>query len=323
MIPYHHDQPGSIPNEHWYKQSIEELSSRFPDDAPGFFGPGSITWKVFREPGILIGSYRALLLQVAHPAVGAGVKIYSDFQKDYLGRAYRTFLNMASIFFGSCSLAKKTANHLHTMHYRIRGVYINERGVQKSFCANDPKLLTWILVTLMDTAIQAYEQLLPALTITEKEKLIEEAQVTAQLMGIPEGYFPKNHSDFIQYFNQITHSQELEIGTTAKVLAKDILRGPFPFLQKTTRLFSGALLPDRLVEDYHLTWNNRLKKRFEKRISWWRRIYNWWPDQLRFAPPFHQATYRIAHSQRKVQKFLPKLFHWLAQYIKTPFLIQN
>ena len=106
------------PDEARYRATLAELKARFPDEARGFYGPGSMTGKIYREPAILIGSYRALLLQVAHPAVAVGVAQYSSFQKDYLGRAYRTFFNMASIFFGSRSEADRKSTRLNSSHVR-------------------------------------------------------------------------------------------------------------------------------------------------------------------------------------------------------------
>jgi hypothetical protein len=40
---------------------------------PGLFGPGSVSWRVDRETVLLAGGTCALLMQLAHPAVAAGV----------------------------------------------------------------------------------------------------------------------------------------------------------------------------------------------------------------------------------------------------------
>ena len=56
----------------------------------GLFGPRSITWKINRESVLLLGGGRALLLQIAHPLVAAGVGAHSDFRTDPLGRLQRT-----------------------------------------------------------------------------------------------------------------------------------------------------------------------------------------------------------------------------------------
>src|SRR5918994_7884984 len=43
-------------------------------------GPESITWKVNREMIVVVGWGRAILLQLAHPAVAAGVHDHSSFR---------------------------------------------------------------------------------------------------------------------------------------------------------------------------------------------------------------------------------------------------
>jgi uncharacterized protein (DUF2236 family) len=51
----------------------------------GLFGPGSLTWRVNREGVLLLGGGRALLLQVAHPLVAAGVAEHSNYREDPFG----------------------------------------------------------------------------------------------------------------------------------------------------------------------------------------------------------------------------------------------
>ena len=103
------------------KEYLALISTHFTAnnrDAEGLFGPGSMHWKLYRTPGIILGGYRALLLQVAHPAVADGVRQFSDFKNDYLGRAERTFTNMIKIYFGDRQTAlgsAKTLHHIHSM----------------------------------------------------------------------------------------------------------------------------------------------------------------------------------------------------------------
>ena len=53
---------------------------------PGLFGPSSVAWRVGRERLLLAGGPAALLMQVAHPLVAAGVSAHSDFEADPLRR---------------------------------------------------------------------------------------------------------------------------------------------------------------------------------------------------------------------------------------------
>ena len=67
----------------------------------GLFGPGSLTWRVNREGVLLLGGGAALVLQVAHPLVAAGVAEHSNYREDPWGRLYRTLDLTTKIVFGS------------------------------------------------------------------------------------------------------------------------------------------------------------------------------------------------------------------------------
>ena len=66
-------------------------------------GPGSITWKINREVIVVAGWGRAILLQLAHPAVAAGVHHHSSFRGSLLSsfrRLHSTVGAMLSLTFG-------------------------------------------------------------------------------------------------------------------------------------------------------------------------------------------------------------------------------
>jgi uncharacterized protein (DUF2236 family) len=51
--------------------------------------PRTITWRRAGDARVLIAAGYALLLQVSHPTVGAGVSEHSQFQRDPWGRLLR------------------------------------------------------------------------------------------------------------------------------------------------------------------------------------------------------------------------------------------
>jgi uncharacterized protein (DUF2236 family) len=55
---------------------------------PGLFGPRSLAWRINRETILLLGGGRALLMQVAHPLVAAGVADHSDFTRSSFDSAF-------------------------------------------------------------------------------------------------------------------------------------------------------------------------------------------------------------------------------------------
>src|SRR5436309_10343098 len=87
----------------------------------GLFGPGSVTWRVNREGALLLGGGRALLLQVAHPLVAAGVAEHSNYREDPFGRLYRTLDTVTTIVFGTTDEAHEAAARLARVHERVKG----------------------------------------------------------------------------------------------------------------------------------------------------------------------------------------------------------
>ena len=69
---------------------------------PGLYGPGSEAWRLNREAMLLLGAGpRALLLQIAHPAVAAGVNDHSDFRADPWRRLAGTLRSYLTIVYGT------------------------------------------------------------------------------------------------------------------------------------------------------------------------------------------------------------------------------
>ena len=67
---------------------------------PGLYSDDSITRRVNRENVLLLGGGRALLMQLAHPQVAAGVDEHSDFRAHPIRRLRRTILMTMAIVFG-------------------------------------------------------------------------------------------------------------------------------------------------------------------------------------------------------------------------------
>src|SRR5262245_34745579 len=66
-------------------------------DREGLFRDDGWLRRVSREPAVLFGGGCALLLEVAHPLVAAGVADHSDFRRDPFGRLQRTLAAMSAM----------------------------------------------------------------------------------------------------------------------------------------------------------------------------------------------------------------------------------
>src|SRR5262245_64356674 len=88
----------------------------------GFYGPASEAWRLNREAMLLLGAGpRALLLQIAHPLVAAGVADHSSFREDPWARLSGTLRSYLRIVYGSAPAARDEIRRLHDLHRGIRG----------------------------------------------------------------------------------------------------------------------------------------------------------------------------------------------------------
>lgn len=290
----------------------------------GYFGPDSITWQLYREPFAILGGVRALLLQVAHPAVAEGVAKYSTFQSDPFGRGFRTFKAMARIYFGDKQQADQTAARLQKMHSGIRGNYPQPalegtHPYEVAFVATDPELMMWVLATLTDTTLKVYEWL-PGQHLPPdwRERFYEESKITARLFGIPDTLYPADLQAFNAYFNTILNSDLLGSTPACRTIAQAIVRhpkAPGAFLDR----FAEGWLPRPLCERLGITIHPEPEKRLAKLLRRAAGIFRLIPRALRYSPAYHQAHYRIARAKGDQPTLAGRFFEWLAVRVGIPF----
>ena len=298
-----------------YNQSIQQHFNWEDANAQGLFGPNSMHWKIYRTPGIILGGYSALLLQIAHPAVADGVRQFSSFKKDYLGRAERTFTSMIKIYFGDLPTALGSGKKLHHIHNYIRGkLHSHENGTHssKEYCANDPELLLWVLSTMIDTSINLYEVVNSPLTQAEKEQFFEESKLTARVMGIPDEVFPASLEAFYNYYQEMINGNELKIDGVALELAKDIFKPPY-FPNYFARILAAGLLPLKIRNDFNLEFSPRNKRHFNYLVNTIKWITKLTPPPFGYAPPYYQARYRVAMAKGSRPNLSDRFFNRLAK----------
>lgn len=245
---------------------------------------------------LLAAGGRALLMQVAHPKVAAGVAQHSDFQKDPFARLHRTMAAMWSIVFDEEPQARAALEGIGKVHARVRGVVDPDEGAfaGTSYNANDQELLLWVHATLIDSALVGYEQFVAPMTRTQKTAYYDDSKRLARLFGIDEKLIPNNLNDFEKYMHQMMAGDEITIDSTARSVSQDILYAR-PWIFKLAgplfRLVTAGLLPARLREGYGLNWSARRAKllaRFSKMV--------------RFLLPLVPGVIRIVPNARAAEK---------------------
>ncbi len=88
----------------------------------GYFPPESVIRRVGNSPLTpFLGGGPAVLLQVAHPLVAAGVVRHSDYRGDLWRRLGRTLRALYLITYGTRAEAERAAEAVRTVHSRVQG----------------------------------------------------------------------------------------------------------------------------------------------------------------------------------------------------------
>src|SRR4051812_19301468 len=263
----------------------------------GLFGPGSLTWRVNREGVLLLGGGRALLLQVAHPLVAAGVADHSNYREDPFGRLYRTLDTVTTIVFGSTEEAREASERLHRVHTRVKGTA--DDGTP--YDATDHELLMWVHATLVDTSLLVYETYVAPLSPGERQAYYEEQKLLGEQFGIPYDEQPGTYADFLDYLDEVIHGgTTLRVTDTTRDVASASLRPELPVPTFLTRplteyvnLVTTALLPEWLREELGMSWGPNRARMHAAQRAVIRRLVPALPGLLREFPPARSADRRM------------------------------
>lgn len=163
------------------------LRDRTPE--AGLFGPGSVTWRVIREPILVVGGARALLLQTAHPLVAEGAIDHSTYRSDPYGRLLRTLEWVAVCSFGTTAEAQAACRQVNRRHARVKGRLTRghstaEHRPESEYTARNPELLRWVHACFVDTLLVAHDALIGGLDDRERDRMVREWNGVAALMGV-------------------------------------------------------------------------------------------------------------------------------------------
>ncbi|MBF4461665.1 MULTISPECIES: oxygenase MpaB family protein [unclassified Rathayibacter] len=233
---------------------------------------------LFREGLFLVAGARAILLQIAHPAVGQGVAEHSDFVHRALGRLHGTLSFLYVLNYGSPEQVRAVRRHVNRAHAVVRG---------PGYSAFDPELQLWVSATLTQSMLQLADEAFGPLDERTGDELVARGAVVGTALQLPAGSWPASRAAFERYWEE--QLGQLEITPAARRVARDLLRDgiaawylrPFgPYL----RLMTAGLLPAQLREPFGFHWNERQEARFEHALQRTVAVYRRLPIVLRTYP---------------------------------------
>ena len=147
----------------------------------GLFGPQSVTWRVHGDvTTMMVGGVAALLLQMLHPAVLAGVWDHSNFREDMLGRLRRTARFIALTSYGGRDEAEAAIARVREIHHHVSGTLPDGTP----YMADDPALLAWVHVTEASCFLQAWIRYgEPGMSAADQDRYYAEVGAIAEALG--------------------------------------------------------------------------------------------------------------------------------------------
>jgi uncharacterized protein (DUF2236 family) len=266
---------------------------------PGLYGPGSEAWLLNREAMLLLGAGpRALLLQLAHPAVAAGVADHSDFRADPWRRLAGTLRSYLTVVYGTSAAARGEIRRLNTLHRGITG---------PGYAARDPELSLWVHATLIDSTIAVADAWLEPLGRQRRAAFYAETRPIGRAFGVPDAVLPADLATFDSYMaGMLGPSGPVRVSAVARELAEAVLRPPLapiapilgrvpPWAYAWTLWPSVGLLPETVREEYQLPWGTVERLVSAWLVAGWRAWRPLLPETFRQMPKALAADRRMAH----------------------------
>jgi uncharacterized protein (DUF2236 family) len=286
-----------------FEGSLDTVREAAAGASEGVFGPASLTWRVDREAAIFLGAGRALLLQLAHPWVAAGISQHSRTLADPILRFHQTFDTVFTMVFGTLDAALTKARRLHRRHAAVTGILPQAAGgfaAGSVYRANEVAALRWVHATLVETALLTHDLVLPALTSGEREKYWAEAKLFAALFGVRQADLPADWTAFAAYNAAMSEAGVLAVSPAAREIAEQI------FLKRATGLrapkwylaLTAYLLPERLRGEFGLSFGEHEQRSAKLALARIRRLYPRLPMRLRAVGPYQEALARLQGKER-------------------------
>jgi uncharacterized protein (DUF2236 family) len=175
--------------------------SLFPSDAELdriLVGHDSVTWRVTSDARLYAVMLYPLLLQVAHPTVGAGVSDYSDFERRPWDRLLRTIDYVSLLVYGGPEAAP-AGRRLRALHKGFKGT----RPDGQRYYALEPTAYAWVHATLIDTYVRGHAHFGTPMSRAETKAFYREYRGLGRLIGVRARDLPETWAGFEAYFEEM------------------------------------------------------------------------------------------------------------------------
>jgi uncharacterized protein (DUF2236 family) len=235
-----------------------------------------------------------LILQVAHPVVGAGVTEHSGFTTAPWSRLLRTIMSVNRVVFAPAATAEAESERLRRLHAAIRGT----DNAGRPYHALDPDAYAWVHLTLVHFFVDVRRILGRPLTPAQLDALYLEWRQVGRLLGVREDRLPPDWTAFSHYFDDmVTHTLEANQAVEDVLTAVAHPKKPWGMLPAAawepvagragslSYLLAVGTLPPALRERIGLRWTGRDQANLERQAARLRMAFAVLPWPLLTLPP--------------------------------------
>jgi uncharacterized protein (DUF2236 family) len=226
---------------------------------------GQLSREINAERLVLLGWARAILLQLAHPLIAAGIAEHSTFRSGRLtaaSRLHQTIRAMLALTFGDEGARLVVIDRIRGIHRRVHGtlpVAAGRFAVRTPYSAEDPDLLLWVHATLLDSIPLVFDRLVRPLTADERDRYCAEAAWLAVALGARDAEVPRTWKALRAYLEATYVSGSIAVSPQARELADAVLAPPMSgFIAPVAwanQIVTVGLLPDQIRAQYGFGWS--------------------------------------------------------------------
>ncbi len=237
-------------------------------------------------------------MQLAHPLVAAGVHEHSSFRDSpwqAIRRLQATVGAMLRLTFGSAEEYDRTLDAILAIHRRVRGQLREGVGAFPAgtpYSAEDPALVLWVHVTLLQSIPLVYERLVAPLAEPERDAYCAEAAPLAVALGAIPAEVPRTWRAVDGSVDRAIAAGTLTIGPHARELASHVLRPPAGIWPAgwAHRLLAIGLLPPALRAAYGFEWTAAQQRQLDALVTVVRTIRRRTPAAVALWPGARQRV---------------------------------
>jgi uncharacterized protein (DUF2236 family) len=267
-----------------------DLAKRSADTTARF----DVPHRVNAERVVLLGWSRAILLQLAHPLVAAGVYEHSSFRATpwaAAARLHSTVRAMLALTFGTDAEREHALHGIRTIHRRVHGQLDAPVGIFPAgtpYSAEDPALVLWVHLTLLESIPLVYELFVEPLSVAERDEYCDGAAWIALALGANAAEVPRTWSDTQAALARTFTSGAINAGPQARELATAVLAPRIasfiPLASWLNRLVTVGLMPPAIREQYGLSWEASHQQTLERVIPRVRAVRHRMPERVALWP---------------------------------------